>query len=278
MKENLSLKNVALVTGASSGMGKVIATRLIEEGFKVIAAARRTEQMMDLKKLGAEIFALDISNEEGISSAVDEIEEKFGGVDVLVNNAGFGLYGAVEDVPLADARYQFEVNLFGLARLTQLLLPGMRKKGAGKIINITSMGGKIYTPLGAWYHASKHALEGWSDCLRLELADKGIQVVVIEPGIIRTDFGSVLSKHLRKYVGRSAYSDLTKKVADSTDRYTEKQLGSSPAIIAETVAKAVNARCPKTRYADGQYAKMTIFMRKWFGDRVYDKMVMTMLK
>ncbi len=259
-------------------MGRVIATRLVKDGFQVIAAARRTEQMSDLRKLGAVIIPLDISREESISAAVAEIESKFGGLDVLVNNAGFGLYGAVEDVSLADARYQFEVNLFGLARLTQLLLPAMRNKGAGKIINITSMGGKIYTPLGAWYHASKHALEGWSDCLRLELADKGIQVVVIEPGIIRTDFGNVLSKNLRKYIGRSAYSDLTKKVADSTDRYTEKNLGSSPEVIADTVAKSVSARRPKTRYVAGQYAKMTIFMRKWFGDFVYDKMVMSMLK
>ncbi len=278
MKNNVRSNNVALVTGASSGMGRVIATRLVKDGFQVIAAARRTEQMSDLRKLGAVIIPLDISREESISAAVAEIESKFGGLDVLVNNAGFGLYGAVEDVSLADARYQFEVNLFGLARLTQLLLPAMRNKGAGKIINITSMGGKIYTPLGAWYHASKHALEGWSDCLRLELADKGIQVVVIEPGIIRTDFGNVLSKNLRKYIGRSAYSDLTKKVADSTDRYTEKNLGSSPEVIADTVAKSVSARRPKTRYVAGQYAKMTIFMRKWFGDFVYDKMVMSMLK
>jgi len=278
MKNIARSKEIALVTGASSGMGKVIAIRLLQDGFNVVAAARRTEQMSDLKKLGAEIVQLDISKEERISAAVAEIESKFGGVDVLVNNAGFGLYGAVEDVSLADARYQFEVNLFGLARLTQLLLPAMRKKGTGKIINITSMGGKIYTPLGAWYHASKHALEGWSDCLRLEVADKGIQVVVVEPGLIRTDFGNLLSKHLRQYIGRSAYSDLTKKVADSTDRYTEKNLGSPPEVIADAVARAANARSPKTRYVAGQYARMTIFMRKWFGDRLYDKMVMTMLK
>ncbi|MGC3960161.1 MAG: oxidoreductase [Verrucomicrobiota bacterium] len=271
-------QKVALVTGASSGMGKVIATRLIEGGFKVIAAARRSGEMNDLKKLGADIIALDVSNEESITAAAAKIEADFGGVDVLVNNAGFGLYGAIEDVAIADARYQFEVNLFGLARLTQLLLPTMRKKGTGKIINITSMGGKIYTPLGAWYHASKHALEGWSDCLRIEVADKGIQVVVIEPGIIRTNFSSVLSNNLRKYIGRSAYSNLVKKVADSTDRYTEKQLGSSPDVIANVVFKAINARSPKTRYAAGQYAKMTMFMRKWFGDRFYDKMVMNMLK
>lgn len=271
-------QQIALVTGASSGMGKVIAQQLIKDGLKVIVAARSVEKMTDLKAQGAQVLALDISKEESITAAVAEIEAKFGGVDVLVNNAGFGLYGAVEDVPLADARYQFEVNLLGLARLTQLLLPAMRAKGAGKIINITSMGGKIYTPLGAWYHATKHALEGWSDCLRIELADKGIQVVIIEPGIIRTNFGNVLSSNLRKQIGRSAYSELAKKVADSTDRYTEKNLGSPPEVIASAVLKAVKARRPKIRYVAGQYAKMTIFIRKWFGDCVYDKMLMAMLK
>jgi len=278
MKQNSSSKQVALVTGASSGIGKSIAIRLLHEGIHVIAAARRTEEMADLKERGAVIVSLDISKEESIVAAITEIESKYGVVDVLVNNAGFGLYGAVEDVSIADARYQFEVNLFGLARLTQLLLPGMREKGAGKIINITSIGGKIYTPLGAWYHASKHALEGWSDCLRLEVADKGIQVVVIEPGIIQTNFANVLSVNLRKHIRQSAYSDLTKTVADATDRYTEKKIGSPPEVIANVVAKAVNARRPKTRYAAGQYATMTIFIRKWFGDRIYDKMVMTMLK
>jgi short-subunit dehydrogenase len=271
-------QKIALVTGASSGMGKVIAQQLIKNGLKVIVAARSTEKMADLKAHGAHVLALDISKEESITASVAEIEAKFGGVDVLVNNAGFGLYGAVEDVSLADARYQFDVNLFGLARLTQLLLPAMRARGTGKIINITSMGGKIYTPLGAWYHATKHALEGWSDCLRIELADKGIQVVIIEPGIIRTNFGNVLSSNLRKHVGRSAYSELVKKVADSTDRYTEKNLGSPPEVIASAVLKAIKSRRPKTRYVAGQYAKMTIFIRKWFGDCVYDRMVMTMLK
>lgn len=259
-------------------MGKVIATRLLEHDFKVIAAARRTEEMADLKQRGAIIVPLDISKEESVVAAVAAIEAKHGGVDVLVNNAGFGLYGAVEDVLLDDARYQFEVNLFGLARLTQLLLPGMRKKAAGMIINITSMGGKVYTPLGAWYHATKHALEGWSDCLRLELADHGIHVVVIEPGAIRTGFGSVVSKSLQKYLPQTAYVKLTQTVADSIDKFVRDGAGSPPEVIANEVLRAIKARRPKTRYVAGQYAKMTIFIRKWFGDRFYDRMVMSMVK
>lgn len=271
-------KPTALVTGASSGMGKVIARRLLDHGFQVVTAARRIDQMADLKQLGATVIPLDISKEASIAAAVAEIETKFGGVDLLVNNAGFGLYGAVEDVPIADARYQFEVNLFGLARLTQLLLPGMRKKGAGKIINISSMGGKIYTPLGAWYHATKHALEGWSDCLRLELADKGIQVVIIEPGAIRTNFSNVLSQNLRRYLPQTAYAKLTQTVADSTDKFMSKGAGSPPEVIADVVIKAIKTHKPKPRYAAGQYAKMSIFIRKWFGDRIYDSMVMSMIK
>lgn len=259
-------------------MGKAIATRLLKDGFKVIATARRTEHMIDLKELGAEIVHLDIPKEESLLAAFAEIKSKFGGVDVLVNNAGFGLYGAVEDVPLADARHQFEVNLFGLARLTQLILPAMRKNGRGKIVNITSMGGKVYTPLGAWYHASKHALEGWSDCLRLEVADKGIQVVVIEPGAIQTNFGTVMSSNLRKYISQSTYSDLTKKVSDATNKFVQTGDGSPPEVIANTVAKALRASKPKTRYVAGKYAKATIFVRKWLGDSVYDKMIMNMIR
>lgn len=177
-------KKTALVTGASSGMGKEIAKRVIEAGFQVFVAARSVEKMADLAKLGAMPLRMDISKEVEIQLAVDTILKQAGGVDVLVNNAGFGLYGPVEDIGIDEARYQFEVNVFGPARLTQLLLPAMRQKGSRSIINITSMGGKIYSLLGGWYHATKHALEGWPDCLRLELAPFGIKVVIVEPGLI----------------------------------------------------------------------------------------------
>ena len=168
-------KKIALVTGASAGMGKDFARALLDEGMIVYAAARRLEQMQDLAELGAITVKMDITKEEDIQTLVQQINKDHGAVDVLINNAGFGLYGAVEDVDINDARYQFEVNLFGLARLTQALLPAMREQGSGTIINISSMGGKVYAPFGAWYHATKHALEGWSDCLRLELKDFGMR-------------------------------------------------------------------------------------------------------
>lgn len=271
-------KQVALVTGASSGMGKVIARRLIRDGLIVIVAARRVEQMADLKVLGAYPIALDVSDDASRQAAAAAIAEKFGGVDVLVNNAGFGLYGSVEDVPLADAHYQFEVNVFGAAALIQLLVPYMREKGAGRIINITSMGGKIYTPLGAWYHASKHALEGLSDSLRLELKQFGIDVVVVEPGIIETDFGNVVEGPMLKFSGKTAYGPLAAKVAKATAQNYRPGAGSSPDVIADVVSQAAAARHPRTRYLACRYAKLMIAVRKYFGDRAFDRLVMSTVR
>ena len=269
---------VALVTGASSGMGKVIAQRLIEDGLSVIVAARSYDKMADLEALGAQRLQLDIANEESIQKAVQNILASHNGVDVLVNNAGFGCYGAVEDTPIDDARYQFEVNLFGLARLTQLLLPKMREQGAGKIINISSMGGKIYTPLGAWYHASKHALEGWSDCLRLEVAQFGIDVVVVEPGAIKTEFGNVMAEPMVRRSGNGAYGALVQKMAQLTEESYEKGNASPPSVIAEVVSAAVKAHKPKTRYAAGKFAQPMIAIRTWLGDRIFDRLIMSMVK
>ncbi|OBQ78827.1 MULTISPECIES: oxidoreductase [unclassified Mesorhizobium] len=268
----------ALVTGASSGMGKEIARRLIKDGFKVYVAARTVDKMADLAKLGAIPVRMDISVNADIEAAVETILAQSGGVDVLVNNAGFGLYGPVEDVTIDEARYQFEVNVFGPARLTQLLLPAMRKKGAGTIVNITSMGGKIYTLLGAWYHATKHALEGWSDSLRLELAPFGIKVVVVEPGLIETGFGDVVADGLVKRSASSAYAKVSQAVAKTTrDTYGHGR-GTNPGVIADVVSEAVRARKPKTRYAAGKYAKPMIAIRKWFGDRMFDRIIMSQMR
>ncbi len=264
----------ALVTGASSGMGKATAKRLLADGYVVYVAARRLERMRDLEDIGAVALEMDIAKEDDITSVVKRIRADQGGIDVLVNNAGFASYGAMEDTTLDDARYQFEVNLFGLARVTQLLLPDMRERGSGTIVNISSMGGKIYTPLGAWYHASKHALEGWSDCLRIELAPFGIDVVVIEPGAIQTEFGDVLAGPLLERSGTSPYAALARKMAESTRESYEAGNASPPALIADVIGKAVAARRPKTRYAAGKYARQLIATRKWLGDRVFDRIIM----
>ena len=268
-------KKVVLITGASSGIGKDTAKTLLGQGYTVFCAARRVEQMMDLEQLGGIPIKMDITKEEDLVAAVEQVKQTHGGVDVLINNAGFGMYGAMEDTTIDDARYQFEVNLFGLARLTQLVLPFMRDKRAGKIVNISSMGGKVYFPLGAWYHATKHALEGWSDCLRLELAQFGIDVIIIEPGIIQTSFVEVMVTPMMERSGKTAYAELANKIEKATKTASEKGGGSPPSMIANAIAKAIRARKPKTRYAAGKLAKPLMFIRKWFGDRVFDRAVMS---
>jgi short-subunit dehydrogenase len=179
----------------------------------------------------------------------------------------------MEDTAIDDARYQFEVNLFGMARVTQLILPSMRRKAAGKIVNISSMGGKIYTPLGSWYHATKHAIEGWSDCLRLELSPFGVDVVIIEPGAIATEFAAVMRGHLLQRSGTGPYSSMANAVASSTKAAYEVGAASDPKVIVDLLLKAIRANHPKTRYAGGKYARPMMFVRKWFGDRVFDKII-----
>lgn len=271
-------KKTALVTGASSGMGKEIARRLIRDGYQVWVAARSVDKMEDLRAIGAEPLRLDISKEAEIVAAVDTILKTTGGVDVLVNNAGYGLYGPMEDIGMDEARYQFEVNVFGPARLTQLLLPAMRAKKAGKIVNITSMGGKIYTLLGSWYHATKHALEGWSDSLRLELAPFGIDVVIVEPGLIETGFGDAASNGVVERSGSGPYGDVARTVARVTKETYGHGRGTPPRAVADVVAKAVAARRPNTRYVIGKYAKPMLAMRRWLGDRAFDRIITSQMK
>ncbi len=266
----------ALVTGASSGIGKATVEELLSAGAKVYGAARRVDKMEDLQAKGARVRAIDVTKEDSMVSGIKAILEQEGSVDILVNNAGYGSYGAVEDVPLEEARRQFEVNIFGLARLTQLVLPKMREKRYGKIVNISSMGGKVYTSFGGWYHATKHALEGLSDCLRLETAPFGIDVIIIEPGGIATPWGIIAGENLRETSGQGAYAGLANKAADALiKRYSSNQL-TSPAVIAQTILKALTAGRPKTRYAVGYMAKPALWMRHWLSDRMFDFLIKTM--
>ena len=280
MSTNTTKKKVVLITGASSGMGKITAIQLAAGGHTVYAAARRVERMQDeLAPHGIHPVALDVTKPDDNERVVAQIIDAEGRRDVLIDNAGGGLYGPVEDVPVDDARYQFEVNLFGLADLTQRVLPHMRAQTSGRIINTSSMGGKIYTPLGAWYHATKHALEGWSDCLRLETAPFGIQVVVIEPGGVKTEFGDVLGEQLQKYYGSSAYDDQMKPYIDMMgddnsmmDRMTE------PEVLAEVFVTAATTATPKRRYVKGFGARPALFIRKWFGDGAYEFVIKRMAR
>ncbi len=269
-------KRVALVTGASSGIGRETAMQLLNEGFVVYGSARRVDKMADLKKLGMIPIAMDVTVEEEVVSGIRQIETAHGGVDILVNNAGYGSYGAIEDVPLEEARRQFDVNIFGLARLTQLVLPHMRKQRYGKIVNISSMGGKVYTPFGGWYHATKHALEGFSDCLRWETAPFGIDVIVIEPGGIATPWGMIAAENLKKTSANGAYAAEANRVADGMSTMYQSNRLSKPSLIAKTIRRAVTARKPKTRYAIGFGAKPSIFLRKLLGDRAFDRIICRM--
>jgi NAD(P)-dependent dehydrogenase (short-subunit alcohol dehydrogenase family) len=209
---------VALVTGASSRIGKASAEALHEAGFVVYATARRPEKLTDLKAAGVRTLRLDVTDEESMIAAVAAVEGEHGAIDVLVNNAGFGLYGAAEDVPLEEARHQFEVNVFRPARLNQLVLPNMRRQGSGTIVNISSMGGEVTFPLGAWYHASKHALEAYSDALRQEVKRFGIDVVLIQPGFIKTEFGDIASQGVLEHSCQGAYRKLAEAMAKSAEQ------------------------------------------------------------
>lgn len=274
------MKNkVILITGASSGIGKDMALKLINEGHIVYGAARRVEQMQDLVQKGGHALKLDVTIDEQIITGVQEVIEKYGRIDVLINNAGYGLYGAVEDISIEDAKRQFDVNLFGLARITKEVLPHMRNQKSGKIINISSMAGKMYTPMGAWYHATKHALEGWSDCLRLELKPFNIDVVIIEPGVIATEFGSVVYAPMLKNSGEGVYKKMAQTVAKTTkDLYEKKGAASPSSVITQLISKAIKAKKPKTRYVAGKFAKPMLFIRKYFSDRFFDKIIMSQVK
>ena len=264
---------VVLISGASSGIGKEAARTLKKAGSIVYGAARRTEMMKDLESDGIHVRQLDLTDEDSIEACVKSIIEQERRIDVLVNNAGYGSYGAIEDVPISEARRQFEVNLFGLARLTQAVLPSMRAKRFGRIVNISSMAGKIYTPFGGWYHATKFALEGFSDCLRLEVEPFGINVVVVEPGGIKTEWGIIAAEHLRKTSGNGAYAEAANKAANSMRRTYQGTRLSSPSLIAEVILQAVAARRPKTRYAVGFGAKPMLILRRWLSDRMFDRLV-----
>jgi NAD(P)-dependent dehydrogenase (short-subunit alcohol dehydrogenase family) len=268
-----SEKKVIIITGASSGIGKETALTLVREGHVVYGAARRVEQMRDIVDAGGHAMELDVTDEAKVRGVVARILDETGRIDVLINNAGFGVFGAIEDTSLDDARRQFEVNLFGVAAVTKAALPTMRAQESGRIINVTSMGGKIYTPLGAWYHASKFALEGWSDCLRLEVSQFGIDVVIVEPGAIATEFGAVLMQPMVERSGRGAYGPMARSIARATKATGEKGGASPSSVVASTISEAIRGPRPKTRYVVGKYARPLLLMRWVLSDRAFDGIV-----
>lgn len=267
------MKKVILLTGASSGIGYQTVESLAKEGHIVYGAARRTEKMETLKQFGVKSIYLDVSDERSVKSAIDTIIGNEGRIDVLINNAGYGSYGAIEDVELSEAKMQFEVNLFGLARLVQLVLPHMRKQKTGRIINVSSMGGRLTTYFGAWYHATKYALEAFSDALRMEVDDFGIDVSLIEPGGIKTDWGNIAADKLANSAKGGAYEKEAAKIAEGMKKQYSGNMLSNPIVITKAISKAVNSRRPKARYLIGFMAKPLVFLHTILPARVFDKIM-----
>jgi short-subunit dehydrogenase len=265
-----------LVTGASSGIGHATALELLRAGYAVYGVARRVDKMDAIRAAGGCTLAMDIKNEADIERVVSTIINEQGRIDVLVNNAGVGIHGSIEETPLDLARNLFEVNLFMTARLTQLVLPHMREQRYGKIINISSIGGEIALPLGAWYYASKHAFEAFSDTLRQEVKRFDIDVVIIQPGIIKTDFENATPKELRTISGQGPYRELAEamaKKAESAFDPTVRSKATDPAVVAQAIRKAIESPKPKPRYAVGYVAGTLLRLNRFLPTRVFDRMV-----
>ena len=216
---------------------------------------------------------MDVTDDASMVAGIERIVAEQGRIDVLVNNAGYGSYGAVEDVPIDEARRQFEVNVFGLARLVQLVTPHMRAQRSGRIINISSIGGKFYEPFGAWYHATKFAVEGFSDSLRMELRPFGIKVVLIEPGPIRTEWNEIARDSLLERSGSGAYASYARQAHAVMERFDEPSRASTPEEVADKIVKAASVKRPAARYPVGRGARMITTSRDLLPDRVFDEVV-----
>jgi NAD(P)-dependent dehydrogenase (short-subunit alcohol dehydrogenase family) len=265
-----------LITGCSTGIGRATAERLARAGMTVYATARRPESIEDLKAAGCRTLALDVTGEESMRAAVEEVERAEGAVGALVNNAGYSQSGAVETVPLDDVRRQFETNVFGLLRMSQLVLPGMRREGRGRIVNLSSMGGKLTFPGGGIYHATKHAVEALSDAMRFEVRGFGVDVVVIEPGLIRTSFGDAAVASVPAEGG--PYGEFNQAVAKATARVYDGplgRLGAGPDAVAKVIERALTADRPRTRYKVTASARVLMGQRALLPDRAWDAVVGT---
>lgn len=268
-------QQVVLVTGASSGIGEAAAIRLRQRGFIVYAAARRTARMRHLLGLGIHVLALDVTDDASLKQALQVIMQQQKRLDILINNAGFGTYGAIEEVPLADGRRQFDVNVFGAVRLIQLVLPIMRRQRSGRIINTSSIAAKVYEPLSGWYMGTKHALEGISDSLRTEVAAFGIDVVMIEPGATNSQWAGIAKQALLRDSVSGAYQKLVREVAAQLDLFAK--VGSAPTTIADLMERAATARRPRTRYVGGFGSKTALLARRLLSDRQFDAAVALIL-
>jgi short-subunit dehydrogenase len=277
-----TLSKAVLITGCSTGIGRATAEHLAGRGWKVYATARRVDTIADLTGRSCKTLALDVCSEESMRAAVAAVEQAEGAVGVLVNNAGYGQEGVVEEVPMEVVRRQFETNFFGLTRLTQLVLPGMRRQGWGKIVNLSSMGGRLTLPGGGFYHATKHAVEALSDALRYEVRPFGVDVVVIEPGPIKTRFGDTAIDSIRAAQRTdSAYAAFNQVLAKKIQEAYEgpmARLAVGPEAVAKVIEKAISVRRPKTRYPVTAAARVLMALRRWLPDPAFDAMLRTQFR
>ena len=266
---------VILLTGASSGIGYETALKLAQQGHKVYGAARRVERMEPLRESGVVPIQMDVTDEASMAAGVQQIIDAEGRIDVLINNAGFGYLGAIENVPIEEARRQLEVNLFGLARLTQLVLPHMRKQHSGRIINTSSIAGKAVMLFGGWYNVSKFAVEAFSDALRMEVKPFGIKVSIIEPSGIKTDWGLIAADNLEKSSRGTDYETDGLKMSRMLRLAFSTNLLSPPKRVTRAIVRAVNARCPRLRYRPGMGANTIVAMHALLPSRCWDSMQRT---
>ena len=268
--------NPVLISGCSSGIGAATAAALVQAGHTVYATARKVETLAALEALGARPLELDVTSEDSMLAAVKTVESAHGQVGTLINNAGFAEYGPIEESDLERVRAMFDTNVFGLARLTQLVLPAMRRSRSGRIVNIGSMGGRLTFPVGGYYHATKYAVEAISDALRVEVKPFGIEVILVEPGLIRTNFESRMNEGLEAGTARqgsvTAYSDLlAASEKNTTGSYANDFMATGPETVATVIVKAVQSSRPRSRYVVTPAAKFMINLRRFGGDRIWDK-------
>jgi len=275
------ISKAVLITGCSTGIGRATAELLAGRGWKVWASARRLDSIRELAGRGCQTIALDVCDDASMRAAVETVERAEGAVGVLINNAGYGQEGAFEEVPMEQIRRQFETNVFGLVRLTQLVLPGMRRQRWGKIVNLSSMGGRLTLPGGAFYHATKYAVEALSDALRFEVSGFGIDVTVIEPGPIRTQFGDTAIDSIQRNAGQpSPYADFNATLARMIREAYDGPMGrlaGTPEDVARVIERAISARRPRSRYPVTAAARVLMRLRRWLPDRGFDFFLRTQI-
>jgi NAD(P)-dependent dehydrogenase (short-subunit alcohol dehydrogenase family) len=275
----MAISKAVLITGCSTGIGRATALRLAKAGHTVYASARKVATMQDLASAGCKLLELDVCDEASIKAAVAKVEAEQGTIGVLINNAGYGSEGPIEEVPMAEVRRQFETNVFGLTTLTKLVLPGMRKQGWGKIVNLSSMGGRMTLPGGGFYHATKYAVEAISDALRFEVQGFGIDVIIIEPGPIKTEFGDTAIARVAALGGpESPYKEfltvLQRQIRDA-DEGPMGRLAADADAVAKVIETAITTSRPKTRYVITVAAHVMMGLRRWVGDRGWDAVMRT---